>query len=81
MKKYLYSNVLTVLTDDFKLAEQLSDSYSSDARLSDIPDKENLFQTCDVRIRRKNKRFFSDNEASICDADKGQPCNLIFNYF
>lgn len=51
MKKYLYSNVLTVLTDDFKLAEQLSDSYSSDARLSDIPDKENLFQTCDGRIR------------------------------
>lgn len=81
MKKYLYSNVLTVLTDDFKLAEQLSDSYSSDARLSDIPDKENLLQTCEGRIRRKNKRFFSDNEASICDADKGQSCNLIFNYF
>jgi hypothetical protein len=56
-------------SDTYEMAEALSDSFSSDVMLSDIPDKERLFTLSDSRIKRRTKRFY--DEPGNDDAEKG----------
>jgi hypothetical protein len=57
-------------TESFTLAEELSDSYSSDANVSDIPGKENLLKMNGVRVRKRNQKFASDDEDCYFDNEK-----------
>jgi hypothetical protein len=76
--------VSLLLSDTFKLAEELSDSYSSEAATSDVQDKNNLCKPSECRVRRKNKKYLSEDESGNDEAEKGlhsKKCASYCYYF